>query len=230
MRMSERLPRICRRRPKKVRAVAGQFLHPLGQGHVQAAAEIGDPGLALPVPGLRGGERVLQRRELLAHRRDLLVQELDLGQGPVGRALLGLELAPEIARLALRALVGRQRVLQAPPLRLRFLQVGPERGGRLLQGAPPGAFEGEEVGQFGDLPVEPAQHRVAPGDFLRQEELPGDEDRQQEHHREQQGRQRVDVARPDVEGALAAQEAAGHQIPSRRVIPRAPGPGGRAPA
>ena len=47
---------------EEVGAIAREFLHPLGQRHVEPLAEIGDPGLGLLVLLLRGVERLLRAR------------------------------------------------------------------------------------------------------------------------------------------------------------------------
>ncbi len=74
---------------EEVGAVARQLLHLLGERHVQARAEVGDPGLAVLVALLGGAERVFERGELPAQRGDLLVQHVDLGQRARRRLLLG---------------------------------------------------------------------------------------------------------------------------------------------
>ena len=77
--------------PEEVGAVARQFLHALGERDVQPPAEVGDLGLALLVLVLRGVERVLERGDLAAERRDLLVEQLDLRERPRADLLLGVE-------------------------------------------------------------------------------------------------------------------------------------------
>ena len=76
--VAEDLPQAA----EEVGAVAGEFLHPLGEGDVEAAAEIGDAGLAFPVPVLGRREGLFERRELAAHGGDLLVEDLDLARAP----------------------------------------------------------------------------------------------------------------------------------------------------
>ena len=93
MRMSGRLPRICAQAAEEVGAVAGELLHPLRQRDVEPAAEVGDRAWLSLSRDFRGVERLLQRGELAAQRRDLLVQKLDLRQRPRRRLLLALELA-----------------------------------------------------------------------------------------------------------------------------------------
>ena len=66
--------------PEEVGAVARQFLHPLRQRHVEPLAEIGDAGLQFLVLLLGRIERLFERGELAAQRRDLLVEHLDLRQ------------------------------------------------------------------------------------------------------------------------------------------------------
>ena len=54
---------------EEVGAVARELLHLLRQRDVEPLAEIGDLGLRFAVGGLRGVERLLDRRELLAQAR-----------------------------------------------------------------------------------------------------------------------------------------------------------------
>ena len=89
---------------EEVGAVAGKLLHLLGERHVQPLAEIGDLGLAVLVLCLGGIERLLQGGELEPERRELLVQQLDLGERIVGDLLLRVELAAERVGLILGAL------------------------------------------------------------------------------------------------------------------------------
>ena len=70
--------------PEEVGAIARQLLDALGQRHVQAAAEIGDLRLALLVVLLGGVEGVFERGDLAAQRRDLLVEQFDLGESAAG--------------------------------------------------------------------------------------------------------------------------------------------------
>ena len=110
---------------------------------------------------LGGGERLLEGGELAAHGGDLLVQELDLGQGAGGRLLLGLELRAELARPALAPrLPGFEQALQAAALVLGGAQGRLQGRQVLLDRAPARALEGEEVGQLGDLAVEPVEDGV----------------------------------------------------------------------
>ncbi len=78
---------------EEVGAEARQFLHALGQRHVEPLAEIGEAGLRILVLLLRYVERLLQRAKLAAQRRNLLVEHLDLGQRAERDLLLGVELA-----------------------------------------------------------------------------------------------------------------------------------------
>ena len=73
---------------EEVRAVARQFLHALGERHIQPLAEIGDAGLRFPVALFRGVERVFERGDLAAKRGDLLVEQLDLRHRLGGKLLL----------------------------------------------------------------------------------------------------------------------------------------------
>ena len=69
---------------EEVGAVAVELLHALRQRDVEALAEIGDLVLALLVARFGGVERVLQRGDLPAQRRDLLVEQLDLATARAG--------------------------------------------------------------------------------------------------------------------------------------------------
>ena len=82
---------------EEVGPVAGEFLDLLRQRDVQPASELGDARLGFPVAALGGRERILQGGELAAHGADLLVQQVDLGQRPLGGAALRLELLVERA-------------------------------------------------------------------------------------------------------------------------------------
>ena len=92
---------------EEVGTIAGQFLHPLGQRHVEATAEVGDLGRALPVSRFGGIEGVLERGDLAAERGDLLVEQLDLGQRPLADALLVGKLGGQRLDLAVGGVGGR---------------------------------------------------------------------------------------------------------------------------
>ena len=96
---------------EEVGAVARQLLHPLGQRHVEPLAEVGDAGLRILVLLLRDFERLLERAELAAQRRDLLVEHFDLGQRAERNLLLGVELAGQFVGLVLRGRVAAARAL-----------------------------------------------------------------------------------------------------------------------
>src|SRR5262249_29886613 len=87
---------------KKVGAIARQFLHPLGQRHIEPLAEVGDAGLRLLVALFRGVESLLERRQLAAQRRNLLIEDFDLGERPRTDVLLGVDSAGERADPVLR--------------------------------------------------------------------------------------------------------------------------------
>ena len=87
--------------PEEVGAVAVEFLHPLGKRHVQPLAEIGDLGVGFLVALFRGVERVLERGDLPAQRRDLLVEQLDLGKRPGADLLLAVEVVLQRSDLRL---------------------------------------------------------------------------------------------------------------------------------
>ena len=80
---------------EEVGAIARQLLDALGERHVEPAPEIGDLGLALLVAILGGLDRGLERRDLAPERRDLLVEQLDLGERLLADLLLGVEILAE---------------------------------------------------------------------------------------------------------------------------------------
>ena len=92
-----------------------------------------------------------------------------------------------------------EQALQPRAFGLGAAQGRLQRAEALLGGAAARALEREQVGQLGDLPVEPVEHRVAAGDLPGEEELADHEDGDQEHDGEEEGRQGVDEARPVVE-------------------------------
>src|SRR5258707_11398653 len=94
----QNLPQLA----KKVGAIARQFLYPLGQRYIEPLAEVGDAGLGLLVAFFRRVERLLDRRQLAAQRRDLLIEDFDLGQRPRTDVFLGVESTSERADPVLR--------------------------------------------------------------------------------------------------------------------------------
>src|SRR5690606_34889032 len=60
------------------------------------------------------------------------------------------------------------------------------------------ALQRQKLGKLVDLGVEAVQHLVLPADFAREQKLRKHEDRQQEHDGQEQGRKRIDKARPVV--------------------------------
>ena len=65
---------------EKVRAIAIELLNLLRKRDVEPLAEVGDLRLQFLVRRLRCGERILDRRELLTERGDLLVEHVNLGK------------------------------------------------------------------------------------------------------------------------------------------------------
>src|SRR5205085_2528895 len=81
---------------EEVGTIAREFLHALGERHIESLAEIGEPVLRFLVSLLAGVERFLQRGELASQRRDLLVEHLNLRQRARADPLLRVELAAEL--------------------------------------------------------------------------------------------------------------------------------------
>ena len=139
--------------PEEIRAVAGELLHPLRQRDVEPAAEVGDLGLAIPCRALGGRERLLDRGELAAQRRDLLVEQLDLGQRRAPVAAFRIRARAE---LAARAWAGAAASRSAP-CRRAALVLGRAQGRLQARRACPrgcawlGALQRQQFGQFGDL-------------------------------------------------------------------------------
>src|ERR1700727_2107007 len=76
---------------EEIGAIARQFLHLLRQRGVQPGAEIGDLGLRVLARRLGSRERVLDRRQLAAQRRYLLLENIDLRECPRRNILLRFE-------------------------------------------------------------------------------------------------------------------------------------------
>ena len=96
--------------PEEIGAVAVEFLDTLGQRDVETPAEIGDLGVGLAVARFRDVQRVLQRADLLAQGRDLLVEQFDLAQ----RLLADLPLANPVRRRACRCAARPRRPRRRP--------------------------------------------------------------------------------------------------------------------
>ena len=93
---------IWRSLPKKSERYGLELLDLLRHRQIEALAEIGDAGSAIPCPSSRRCRALLDGRELAAQRGDLLVEDLDLRQRAGGNFLLAFELAGEFGGLALR--------------------------------------------------------------------------------------------------------------------------------
>src|SRR5262249_28056897 len=87
---------------KEVGAIARQFLHPLGERDIEPLAQVGDAGLRFLVAFFRRVEGLLERRQLASQRRDLLIEDFDLGQRPGADAFLGIESTGESVDPVLR--------------------------------------------------------------------------------------------------------------------------------
>ena len=161
---------------------------------------------------LGGFERVFERRELAAQRGDLLVEQLDLRQRARGDALLRRRAATR--KLALPGRCRSPAPSLTPLSRSRSAlggrEVRAQRGERVLEVGLADLFQRQQLGELGDLRVEPLQRGVLAGHFLRQEELHHHEHREQEDDAEEQRRQRVDEARPVVDAAFAARAGERH--------------------
>src|SRR6266849_4491330 len=183
----ENLPQLA----EKVGAIARQFLHALGQRYIEPLAQVGDAGLRLLVALFRRVEGLLDRRQLAAQRRDLLIEDFDLGQRPRTDAFLGVESAGERVDPVLRfrddalyrvrigagALGGR---LEAVAFALDTGKVRTQPSDLLLHVDFAGLFQRQQVGELGDLRVEANQRRIFARHLLRQEELHHHENREQE--------------------------------------------------
>src|SRR5690606_29662485 len=90
---------------EEVGSVAREILYALGKGEVEAAAEIGDLRAALLIARLGGIQSLLERGDLRAQRRQLLVEERHLGGGLAGDFLFGLEVGLESGYLCVLAIV-----------------------------------------------------------------------------------------------------------------------------
>ncbi|MHC2783862.1 hypothetical protein ACVMBZ_003076 [Bradyrhizobium liaoningense] len=162
-------------------------------------------------PLLAGIQRLFQGRQLPAQRADLLVQHLDLCQGPRRDGLLRVQRLAEFGGLALRVVAGGSKAvietLDAVALGLGRGEARLQLRDLVVEAELAELLQRQELVELGDLGVELLQRLVLAGDLLRQEELHDQKHRQQEHDRQHQRRQRVDEAGPVVEGAFAAAAA-----------------------
>ena len=79
---------------EEVGPIERQLLDLLGEGDIEALAEIGDLRLVLLVLLLRDVEVGLDGRQLLAQRVDLLIEQVDLGQRLLADLLLACRGSP----------------------------------------------------------------------------------------------------------------------------------------
>ena len=120
-------------------------------------------GLRFLVLLLGGVERLFDRGELAAQRRDLLIEHLDLRQRARGELLLAFELAGEFGDLALRGSGAGAGALGCAFEAVALAFGGGERGAQLRELVLEIGFAGflhrQELGQLGDLRVEPVAAR-----------------------------------------------------------------------
>ncbi len=213
--------------PEEVGPIAVQFLHPLRQRDIEAAAEIGDLDLRRGILGFRSLQRGFDRGNLRPQRRNLLVEQLDLrGGAGIGLPLL-VQFTGETADTGVGAGIvagaSVEQCLQPRPFILRRGKGGLQARQGVLHILLVALFHGQKFGQFGNLAVETRQHLVLAGNLTRQHELREHEDRQQKHDGHQQRRQRIDEARPIIHTPVAAAVARkrhGYSLPlSCRVRP-----------
>ncbi len=180
------------------------------------------------LPGrFRRCESVFDRRELLAQRRDLLVEHVDLGERPSGYLHLLVERGRRRRSLAARG-VGLDNALRGGVLEPLLLALsGVERRGKgrnlALVDALLGALQRQEVGQLLDLLIELGERLVLARDLPRQEELREHEHRQEKNDDEQHRRQRVDEARPIVHRLVPASARQRHGLNSSSFRSRGTG-------
>ncbi len=179
-------------------------------------AEIGDLALRFLVLLLGGIERLFERRELAAQRRDLLVEHLDLCQRACGKSLLGIDLAGELGDLALRIGCAAAEAF-VEPLEAVAFAFGPGEarahlGELLLEAELAGLLQRQQLGELRNLRGETRERGVLAGDLLRQIELHDHEHGEQEDDAEDQRRQRVDEAGPIVHAGVAAGACKSHVV------------------
>ncbi len=189
---------------EKVGTIARQFLHALGQRHVEPLPEIGDAQLRRAFLFLRGAKRILQRGDLPAQRANLLVEVFDLSQCPGRRLFLKVERGTGlVARAGPRGRGLGCRGAQPVAFALRRVQGRLQLGDLVLKVGLAGPFQRKQLAQPRDLGVEPIERGVFACNFLRQVELRDHEHRQQKDHRQHQCRQSVDEAGPVIHAFAA---------------------------
>ena len=138
---------------------------------------------------LRRGERVFDRRELLAQRRDLLVEHVDLSQRLRRYLFLLIERQGRRRGLATGGVgvdrAPRRGVLEALLRPLGRVERGGESGYLAFVDAFLAALERQQIGQFLDLPIELGERLVLARNFSRQEELRQHEHRKQKNDHQQ---------------------------------------------
>ncbi len=199
--------------PEEVGAVAVEFLHPLRQRHVEPLAEVGDLGLALAVAVLGSVERILQRADLPAQRRDLLVEQFDLRQRPLAESCFSasssLDSAPiRLLLLGSCARSGLQAASAGANVRSLLRRARPAEWRGCLPCPACRCARAPAAGQLVDLRIEAVEHFILAGDLAAEQELRQHEHRQQEHDRQQQRRKRVDETRPVIDPVARASGAA----------------------
>ena len=193
--------------PEELRAIARELLHLARERCVEALAEIGD--LHLLVLGLLLGDiqRGREPRELLAKRRDLLVQQAhQVLRGAQRRFLLAHRsvLVLELVLSARSALVdpgGQVGDIRLHLIACRDRRLQLARGLREADAQVVSVLldEVELAREIRDLLAELAQPRLAAGERAGQIELRGREDHHHEDDNDQQLRERIDEAWPDVD-------------------------------
>ena len=157
-------------------------------------------------------ERLLERAELAAQRRDLLVEHLDLRQRAQRDALLGVELGRQLGDLALRGRGAAAQSFVESPVAVALAFARGEAGAQLrdllFERELAGLFEREQVGELRDARGQPLQRGVLAGHLLRQHELHDHEHAEQEDDAEDQRRQRVDESGPVID---AVRGGCGHE-------------------
>src|SRR3954469_8595183 len=201
---------------EEVGPVSRQLLHPLGERHVEALAEVSDARLRILVLLLGRVERLLERRKLAPQGGDLLVEHLDLRQRARGEPFLRIELTAERVGLALRvggaAADAFIETFVAVALAFGAGQARSQRGQLFLEDHLAGLLQRKKLRELRDLDREAAERGVFAGHFLGQVELHDDEYRQQKDDAEHQRRQRVDETRPIIHAAVAARACESHRV------------------
>ena len=91
-----------------------------------------------------------------------------------------------------------QRIAQPVPLRSGVLHLGRELGHVDAEIGVGAALQGEQIGQLADLTGQLVQRLILPGHRALQKILREHVDHEQENHDQQQRRQHIDEARPDI--------------------------------